>query len=345
MVIGGMHTAGKIPGMTALLRRMYGVGESPELSSELWGIRFPSPIGLAAGLDKNAAAVAGFSAIGFGFMEVGTVTPEAQPGNEQPRLFRLPADQALINRMGFNNEGADAMAAQLGKLAARPIPLAINIGKNKWTPNETAENDYRACIQKLYANGDFFVVNISSPNTPDLRKLQHGDDLKKLLSAVTDEIAIQSAGSRAKPVLVKIAPDMGDEELEYMIKTIASHAVSGIIATNTTLDRSGLTPHANASEQGGLSGKPLSSRSTAIISKIYQITEGRLPIIGSGGIFTGKDAYEKIRAGASMVEIYTALIYEGPELLRTINRELSQLLKKDGYHHISQAVGADAQLG
>lgn len=340
-----MHTAGKIPGMTALLRRMYGVGESPELSSELWGIRFPSPIGLAAGLDKNAAAVAGFSAIGFGFMEVGTVTPEAQPGNEQPRLFRLPADQALINRMGFNNEGADAMAAQLGKLAARPIPLAINIGKNKWTPNETAENDYRACIQKLYANGDFFVVNISSPNTPDLRKLQHGDDLKKLLSAVTDEIAIQSAGSRAKPVLVKIAPDMGDEELEYMIKTIASHAVSGIIATNTTLDRSGLTPHANASEQGGLSGKPLSSRSTAIISKIYQITEGRLPIIGSGGIFTGKDAYEKIRAGASMVEIYTALIYEGPELLRTINRELSQLLKKDGYHHISQAVGADAQLG
>lgn len=342
LVVGGLGTAHRIPGILPLMRGLYGVpSSSPELTTELFGIQFPSPVGLAAGLDKNAAAVPGFSAIGFGFMEVGTVTPVGQPGNDQPRLFRLPPDEALINRMGFNNEGAEEMAKRLGALKSRPIPVAVNIGKNKVTPNEEAHRDYEKCISVLYPHADFFVVNISSPNTPDLRSLQHGNELSVLLQAVKEEMAKQAKihGSE-KAVLVKIAPDVNDQELEYMVNTIQSSGVSGIIATNTTLSREGLT-HSNAKETGGLSGRPLRTRSTEIISRIYRQTGGRLPIIGSGGIFTASDAYEKIKAGASMVEIYTALIYEGPEVNRKIYRGLKELLKRDGFSHISEAVGID----
>lgn len=341
LVVGGMERAAMLPGAGTAMRGMYGVKETADLAVDLFGLHFPTPVGLAAGLDKNARAVMGFSSIGFGFMEVGTVTPKGQPGNELPRLFRLPPDEALINRMGFNNEGAEAMARRLSALKERRIPVAVNIGKNKITPNEEAHRDYETCIRELFPYGDFFVVNISSPNTPDLRSLQHGSELSSLLEAVMGEMNRQAqVHGGSKPILVKIAPDVSDTELEFMVDTIFRSGVSGIIATNTTLSREGLN-HPNAKEAGGLSGKPLRERSTEIVSRIYRQTGGALPIIGSGGIFTARDAYDKIRAGASLVEIYTALIYEGPEVNRRLHAGLRELLKRDGYGHISEAVGAD----
>ncbi|MDQ0897266.1 quinone-dependent dihydroorotate dehydrogenase [Paenibacillus sp. V4I7] len=342
LTIDGLSALGSLPGGKQLLKSMYGVPSSPLLAQQLWGLQFANPIGLAAGLDKNAKAVKGFSQLGFGFMEVGTITPKPQPGNELPRLFRLPEDKALINRMGFNNVGTDIMAKNLMKTGKRDIPVAINIGKNKTTPNEQAEEDYRACIRELYTYGDFFVVNISSPNTPDLRNLQHGNDLKRLLDAVTTEMQLQEKknGHSGKPVLVKIAPDLSDEELELTVHTIKDSGISGIIATNTTLSRQGLV-HPNREQAGGLSGKPLTQRTTEVIRRVYQLTEGKLPIIGSGGIFTAQDAYDKIRAGASLVEVYTGFIYEGPGMLTSLNKGLQDLLRRDGYTHISQAIGAD----
>ncbi|GGI45391.1 dihydroorotate dehydrogenase (quinone) [Paenibacillus marchantiophytorum] len=342
LTIDGLSAVSKFPGGKQLLKAMYGVAPSQAMAQQLWGLHFANPVGLAAGLDKNAKAVKGFSQLGFGFMEVGTITPKPQPGNELPRLFRLPEDKALINRMGFNNVGTDEMARNLQKTGKREIPVAINIGKNKTTPNEQAEEDYRACIRELYTYGDFFVVNISSPNTPDLRNLQHGNDLKRLLDAVTAEMQLQQQKSAhaSKPVLVKIAPDLTDDELELTVQSIKESGVSGIIATNTTLSREGLV-HQNREQAGGLSGSPLTDRSTEVIRRVYQLTEGKLPIIGAGGIFTAQDAYDKIRAGASLVEVYTGLIYEGPGLLSRINQGLAELLKRDGFTHISQAIGAD----
>jgi len=333
-----------IPGGLAAMERLYGVPEREELVQRLWGIRFPNPVGLAAGLDKNGEAVPAFAAAGFGFLEVGTVTPLGQPGNDKPRLFRLPEDLALINRMGFNNDGAAALAERLARSARLvPVPVGVNIGKNKTTPNETAEDDYRLCIRQLYALGDFFVVNISSPNTPDLRRLQHGDDLERLLGAVLREVREQSRArgeDAPKPVLVKIAPDLTEEELFRSVDTVAASGASGIIATNTTVSREGLAGR-HSGEAGGLSGRPLMVRSTRFIRLIYRQTGGSLPIVGCGGIFSAEDAYAKIRAGASLVELYTALIYRGPGILREINEGLAALLKRDGFRHLSEAVGAD----
>jgi len=342
LTLGGLALAPRIPGATALLDAAYGVPAQEPLSTTVFGLRFPSPIGLAAGLDKNGQAVTGFSHMGFGFMEVGTVTPRPQPGNPRPRLFRLPEDRALINRMGFNNEGAKAMAARLSRLPRRPIPIGVNIGKNKDTPNEDAESDYRACVQELYPLGDFFVVNVSSPNTPGLRDLQAGDELSRLLEAVQRELEAQRArhGGPQKPVLVKIAPDLDEAGLEATVHAARAAGVSGIIVSNTTLRREGLT-HAHRDEKGGLSGRPLKERSTEILRRVHQMTEGKLPIVGSGGVFTAEDAYEKIRAGASLVEVYTALIYEGPSLLRRISRGLVALLRRDGFCSVADAVGAD----
>lgn len=344
LTVNGLGTASRLPGVTALLRALYGVESRPETTVSLCGLHFPNPVGLAAGLDKNAQAVSGFSSIGFGFMEVGTVTPRPQKGNDKPRLFRLPPDGALINRMGFNNVGAETMAGHLRQAGRQRIPIAVNIGKNKDTPNERAEDDYRGCIRELYPFGDFFVVNISSPNTPGLRNLQHGEELRSLVAAVKDEMEKQSGARKLprKPVFVKIAPDVTGDELAYMVETLAASGVSGVIATNTTLGREGLS-HVNAKETGGLSGKPLTNRSTEVIRSVYKLTGGKLPIIGAGGIFTPQDAYEKIRAGASLVEVYTALIYKGPGLLRELNEGLLGLLRRDGFAHISEAVGADAK--
>ncbi|QJD81881.1 quinone-dependent dihydroorotate dehydrogenase [Cohnella herbarum] len=341
LIIDGMGTAAKVPGMPALLSAIWGTKASPELAVDLFGLHFNHPVGLAAGLDKNAKAVTGLSRVGLSFLEVGTVTPKGQAGNDQPRLFRLPPDEALINRMGFNNDGADVMAERLSKLPRRRIPLAVNIGKNKLTPNENAADDYRACVRKLFAYGDFFVVNISSPNTPDLRALQHGDELRHLLDAVKDEMAKQAEkhGELPKPILVKIAPDNTEDQLAYMAEAIQLSGMSGVIATNTTIGRDGLT-HKNAGETGGLSGRPLTQRSTEVIRSLYKITKGKLPIIGSGGIFTADDAYEKILAGASLVEVYTAMIYKGPALLKEIHGGLIKRLKQDGFTRITQAVGA-----
>jgi len=341
IIISGLGTAGSTPGISGILSATWGVREHKELAVDLWGLHFANPIGLAAGLDKNAHAVKGFSRIGFGFMEVGTVTPKSQPGNEKPRSFRLPQDEALINRMGFNNHGIEQMAANLRKAKPYSIPVVVNIGKNKVTPNEDALEDYRSCIRGLYELADLFEVNISSPNTPGLRSLQHGEELTKLLQAVVEERDLQHAkfGGPSKAILVKIAPDLTTEELESTVSSIIKSGVSGIVASNTTITRNGLT-HPNSKESGGLSGKPLTQMSTDMIRRVYQITEGKLPIVGVGGVFTAADAYEKILAGASLVEIYTSLIYEGPAVIKAINEGLLALLKKDGFTHISQAVGA-----
>lgn len=342
LTIGGLSVAGRVPGAAALMHALYGADRWPETSTELWGIRFPNPVGLAAGLDKDGQAMKLFSAIGFGFVEVGTVTPRPQPGNEKPRLFRLPDDEALINRMGFNNRGADELAERLKRFAARSVPIMVNIGKNKTTPNEEAVNDYVSCLRTLYPYTDLFAVNISSPNTPELRKLQHGDALVSLLSAIVQEMgALEQKYNKKLPILVKLAPDLAPEELEQAVEAIRKSGVDGIIATNTTLNREGLV-HPNAKETGGLSGKPLAALSTELIRRIYKMTDGKLPIVGCGGIFTAEDAYEKIRAGASLVQLYTSLIYKGPAVNRQIVRGLSDLLKRDGFSRLSDAVGADA---
>ncbi|HEY0827391.1 MAG TPA: quinone-dependent dihydroorotate dehydrogenase, partial [Bacilli bacterium] len=304
-----------IPGALFVINQLYGVKARSEMSVDLGGVHFPNPVGLAAGLDKNGQALPAFSTMGFGFMEVGTVTPKAQPGNEQPRMFRLPEDLALINRMGFNNKGTDALVERLRNFR-KIIPIAVNIGKNKITPNDQAEKDYRECIRSLYDYGDLFVVNISSPNTLDLRSLQHGNELKGLLDAVMDEMKLQQTKpgtslGRPKPVFVKLAPDLTDTQLDDTLGIIVESGVFGVIAANTTVDRTGIK-HKHALEMGGLSGKPLGTRSTEMIRRIYRLTQGKLPIIGSGGIFSSEDAYGKIRAGASLVEIFTAMIYHGP---------------------------------
>lgn len=341
LTVDGLGAVSRVPGMSSLIHTFCGVKSDPATTVSLCGITFPNPVGLAAGLDKNAAAVRGFASLGFGFMEVGTVTPRPQQGNDKPRLFRLPADDALVNRMGFNNVGAETMAAHLKQAGRVRIPVAVNIGKNKDTPNEQAEDDYRKCVRTLYPYGDFFVVNISSPNTPGLRNLQHGAELQSLVRAVKDEMdkASKTYKLPLKPVFVKIAPDVTETELEYMVESLVSSGVSGVIATNTTIGREGLR-HPNAKETGGLSGKPLTGRSTDIVRRVYRQTGGKLPIIGSGGIFTASDAYEKIRAGASLVEVYTALIYKGPGLLRELNEGLRGLLERDGFRHVSEAVGS-----
>jgi dihydroorotate dehydrogenase len=343
LTIDGLKRAQRIPGLLAMLRASYESPAAPELRQTIWNITFPNPIGLAAGLDKNGEAAGAFSHMGFGFIEVGTVTPRPQPGNEQPRLFRLPEDEALINRMGFNNHGAEAMLSNLMSLGKRPIPIAVNIGKNKTTPNDEAVQDYRTCMRILYDVGDYFVVNISSPNTPNLRNLQHGDDLSVLLSGVIAERDQQAAERKAapKPVLVKIAPDMSEEELAGCVQIIMSSGISGIIATNTTITRPNLRSK-HREETGGLSGRPLNRLSVGVVRQVYRLTEGRIPIVASGGVFTGDDAYEMIRAGANLVEIYTGMIYQGPGVNRSINRRLLERLRQDGYEHISQAVGADA---
>lgn len=340
LTISGVHVAGAVPGMTALMRGMYGSPADPVLATTLWGMEFANPVGLAAGLDKNAEAIPGFSAMGFGFLEVGTVTPRPQPGNEKPRVFRLPEDRALINRMGFNNIGAADMAKALQGNRRRKVPVCVNIGKNKLTANEDAAEDYRACIQLLYREADLFAVNISSPNTPNLRALQHGEELRQLLAAVSDEMAKQAALTQepVKPVLLKLAPDLTDEMLESIADVAMTNGISGLIATNTTISRSGLK-HPHAGETGGLSGAPLKERANEVVRLLYRTTGGQLPIVGSGGIFTVDDAYQRIRSGASLVELYTALIYEGPGVTRTINKGLAERLRSDGFTAVSQAVG------
>jgi dihydroorotate dehydrogenase len=315
--------------------------EHAALQTQVAGLRFPNPVGLAAGFDKNATAVAALPALGFGFVEIGTVTPQPQVGNPLPRLFRLPADEALINRLGFNNDGATAVARRL-KLLPRPIPVGVNLGKNANTPLERALDDYRACLEALFDVGDYVVINVSSPNTPGLRTLQTPASLGALLSGVQ---ACNQALARARqvpprPLFVKIAPDLQPNALADIVEVVQSCAVDGIIATNTTIEREGLTTA--ISEPGGLSGRPLRQRSTEVIRHVYRCARGTIPIIGVGGIFSADDAYEKICAGASLVQLYTGLVYQGPGLPHRITAGLVRLLQRDGLAHLSQAVGRAA---
>lgn len=325
--------------LDCMRRQMLRPEVSQTLTQTLWGREFASPVGLAAGLDKNGQAVLALSALGFGFVEVGTVTPLAQAGNPRPRLFRLPEDEALINRMGFNNLGAEHLFQQLQRLeASRSAPVWVNIGKNKTT--EHAAEDYVRNIRVLQEVADAFVINVSSPNTPGLRALQSGEELTVLVRAVLDEVEAGRVRTLNRPpVLVKLAPDLSDEAFEESVLAATEAGAQGLIISNTTLSREGLT-HRYASESGGLSGRPLRIRSTELLAKAYQLVGKRVPLVGVGGIFSAEDAYEKIQAGASLVEIYSGLIYKGPEIVKEINEGLNQYLQRDGFKNITEARGS-----
>lgn len=293
--------------------------EHPALEKTVFGIKFPNPIGLAAGFDKDGKYFKDMSKLGFGFIEIGTVTPKPQPGNPQPRLFRLPADQALINRMGFNNDGVEELAQRLKNHPSSGIIIGGNIGKNKDTPNEQAINDYLICLRTLYPYVDYFVVNVSSPNTPGLRELQEKEPLTNLLKTLKEEIQHHEV---KKPLLLKIAPDLTDSQLDDIVDIILTTRTDGVIATNTTIARSNLHSDTSAIGAGGLSGLPLKDRSTEVIRYLVKKSNGKIPVIGVGGIFSARDAREKLDAGASLVQVYTGLIYEGPFMIRNIKKNL-----------------------
>ena len=319
--------------------------EDQRLAVKIDSLTFPNPVGLAGGFDKNVTAPKMISAFGFGFMEVGAITAQAQPGNPKPRLYRLLEDNALINRLGFNNEGAAALAVKLDRLRARNgrpnIPLGMNIGRTKIVETKDAVGDFLACFELLFPHGDFFTLNVSSPNTPNLRDLQEKGLLRELLAAVQETNRALSARAHIglKPVFVKIAPDMEFAQVDEIIEVVQQEKLTGIVATNATaFMREGLKSP-NGPQPGGLSGRPITAMVTKFIAHIYQITQGRLPIIGVGGIFTAQDAYEKIMAGANAVQIYTGWVFEGPGAVKRINKGLLRLLERDGFKHISEAVG------
>ena len=292
------------------------------LEREVFGIKFRNPVGLAAGFDKNGEYIEALSDLGFGFIEVGTVTPLPQPGNDKPRMFRLEPDGALINRMGFNNKGVDTLAERLRLLKAKNTGIVVggNIGKNKNTPNEEAVNDYIKCFDRLFDVVDYFVVNVSSPNTPGLRALQEKEPLMELLNTLQQR---NSKNNISRPILLKIAPDLTNEQLDDIIEIVKQTGIAGVIATNTTIDRSSLvTEEVLRSEAGGLSGRPLTQRSTEVVRYLSEKSGKAFPIIGVGGIHSAKDAQEKLDAGASLVQLYTGFIYEGPTLIKKICKAL-----------------------
>ncbi|HZU69656.1 MAG TPA: quinone-dependent dihydroorotate dehydrogenase [Ktedonobacteraceae bacterium] len=297
--------------------------KSPALERTIFGIHFPNPVGLAGGFDKNGLALPALAALGFGFLEAGTVTRYRQPGNDRPRIFRLPQDGALINRMGFPNDGADEISERLSRLPKPTIPVGWSIGKSKITPQQEAVEDYLYSLRKLHAFADFFTVNVSSPNTPGLRKLQEKEPLEQLLRAIVQEaevLASRSGKDTAKPILVKISPDLTESQVDDVIEVCLHCQIRGIIATNTTLSRAGLCK--NTSETGGLSGRPLFSRSLAIVQYLYKRLNGQIPIIGVGGISGPDDARRMFDAGAIFIQIYTSFIYEGPGIVKQINKKL-----------------------
>lgn len=319
------------------------------LRQTCFGLNFPNPVGLAAGFDKDGVAAAVWGSFGFGFAELGTVTWHAQPGNPQPRLFRLPEDLAALNRMGFNNQGAKEMMTRLRQLRSRfdpGIPIGVNLGKSKITPLESAALDYQQSFRLLQEYGDYFVVNVSSPNTPGLRSLQDATMLSTILAALNTE------NTHKKPIFVKIAPDLELSAIADIIQLAQTYRLAGIIATNTTIQREGLktqliakTGKSPQQEAGGISGAPVRDRATEIIRYIYQQTNGELPIIGVGGIFTAADAWQKITAGACLVQVYTGWIYEGPAMVRHILAGLITKLEQHQLNSISAAIGLEAKKG
>lgn len=323
LTMGLLKVVLAIPIVGKVFSKFYTIEDS-RLERNVLGLRFPNPVGLAAGFDKNGTYFREMSKLGFGFIEVGTVTPKPQAGNPKPRLFRLPKDNALINRMGFNNEGVAALVEQLKKRNTERIIIGGNIGKNKDTPNEAAVQDYVLAFEQLFPVVDYFVVNVSSPNTPNLRELQDKEPLTHLLNTLQQ---LNKQQNKSKPILLKIAPDLTNGQLDDIIEIVEATQLEGIIATNTTIERSGLQSSHLFVEKigaGGLSGQPLRERSTDVIRYIHNKTAGRLVIIGVGGINSPDDALEKLNAGASLIQIYTGLIYEGPALIKNINQRLLQ---------------------
>ena len=318
--------------------------DDPALRIRRWGIQFPNPVGLAAGFDKTGESFNALGALGFGFIEIGTVTALPQPGNPRPRLFRLPADRALLNRMGFNNPGAEAVVERLRITTIEPV-LGINLGKSKLVPLEQATEDYLRSLRLLEPFARYLVVNVSSPNTPGLRSLQSAEPLRVLLATLrraADEAAA-ARGDFPRPLLLKIAPDLSDRAIDEATDVALEVGVNGIIAINTTVSREGMRTPARRVEAlgaGGISGGPLRQRALEVVQRLFRRTEGRLPIIGVGGIFTGDDAWERIRAGASLVQLYTGFVYGGPTVARDINRTLLRRLREEGFSSLEEAVGS-----
>jgi dihydroorotate dehydrogenase len=312
LTIKGLKSTGSTP-LNALYKQR--VTDKPVT---VMGIEFPNPLGLAAGLDKNGECINAFAAMGFGFVEVGTVTPRPQPGNPKPRIFRLPEANAVINRMGFNNKGVDYLVSQVRASNFKGV-LGINIGKNKDTPEENAKDDYVHCMRKVYDFASYITINISSPNTPGLRSLQYGDALNELLSALKAEQAeLEKQFNKYVPIAVKIAPDLTEDEVNSIAQSLIDNNIDGVIATNTTLSREGVEGLEHGGEQGGLSGAPVKDKSTTVISLLAKALEKKLPIIGVGGIASSHDANEKLVAGASLVQVYTGFIYQGPPLVKEV---------------------------
>ncbi len=320
--------------LTAAPRAMLrGPADDPILSSRLFGLDFPNPLGLAAGYDKNAEVFAPALNLGFGFVEIGSVTPRPQPGNPRPRLFRLSEDRAVINRMGFNNDGLDAVAARLARRKRQGI-VGANLGKNKDTADAAA--DYAAGVRALDPHADYLVINVSSPNTPGLRALQGRAPLEALIAAVR-----AARGGERPPLLLKIAPDLTEQDKQDIAEVALAGGLDGLIVSNTTIARPDSLRSAAKGEAGGLSGRPLFAPSTALLADMYRMTKGKLPLIGVGGIASAEDAYAKIRAGASLLQIYTALVYEGVGLIGRIKAGLARKLRADGFASLAQAIGAD----
>lgn len=314
-----------IPGVKSINKSLFQV-KSAKLERELFGLKFPNPVGLAAGFDKDAKLIDELASLGFGFIEIGTTTPKAQPGNPQPRLFRLRDDSGIINRMGFNNQGIEAAIERLKKRKSKVI-IGGNIGKNKVTPNDEAFNDYEKCFLQLYPYVDYFVVNVSSPNTPGLRELQEKKPLMQLLNHL---MQLNQKQEKTKPILLKIAPDLTNQQLDDIIEIVRETKIDGVIATNTTISRDGLKTSDSTIEEignGGLSGKPLGKRATEVIHYLSKNSNKAFPIIGVGGIMSAEDALEKLEAGASLVQLYTGFIYEGPALIKKINKAILQKSK------------------
>jgi len=318
------------PAVLERLRDRYRV-EDDRLRTTVVGLEFPTPVGVAAGFDKNAEIPRALAALGFGHVEVGGVTAERQAGNPRPRMFRLVEDEAIVNRMGFNNHGADRIGERLATTDLPDVPVGINIGKSKSTPNERAEEDYAYTYRQVAGEGDYFVVNVSSPNTPDLRELQNREGLERILGRLRDD--------GADPLLVKLSPDLPEPAVEDALAVVDDLDLDGVIATNTTTERPGSLGSPHRAEEGGLSGKPIEETATRMVRFVAERTD--VPVIGVGGVFTAEDAYRKVRAGARVVQLYTGLVYRGPAIARDINEGLLALLERDGFDSIEDAVGAD----